>query len=85
VPNQCDKCGGFTEYEDWIVYCTTCHGPDVIKRIEILCESLERLRLHAVNCREAQRNFEEHRTPMGLAAKIVAEEKIDALLKELKP
>ena len=47
--------------------------------------TLERLRLHAVNCREAQVNFEFHRTPMGLAAKIVAEEKLDALLKELKP
>jgi len=49
------------------------------------CAKLQSLRLHAVNCREAQRNERKHPSPIATIARERAEQMLDALLKELKP
>lgn len=47
------------------------------------CESLARLRLAAVNCREAQLNAEKYPSTKATAARLCAEAHLDVLLEEL--
>jgi hypothetical protein len=73
-------------------HCAVCGKPwSKHGGISLTCATLENLRRHAVNCREAQRNYirQSCKTPTEVLAaseaKRVAEELLDKLLEELKP
>lgn len=69
-PSYCDACG-----RAWADH----------PGIAPTCETLERLRRYAVNCREAQVNEETHPSPTAKLARYNAEAFLDELLKGLAP